>query len=557
MSSSKTSPKNTSKRKKSTSKDSSAQKKSDDVLREEISNQELDDASVKTGIWVLGDQLWAQQAALASQESRRDKTPVIAIESTNWISQRRYHRQKLVLVWSAMRSFIGELKDAGWLATLAEAENFSEALIPWIREQKIERLLVMAPADRPFLKVIESLDLPCELSILPNNQFLWTEEELLDWFSGRKRLLMEDFYRFSRKKWQILMDPDNPKDPLGDQWNFDKDNRKPPKKNLDPPEPKTFEPNANVQAVIDKINGLDCPLFGDIESFNWATTRNQALEVLDAFLETRLRKFGPYQDAMVTGEDTMWHALLSPYINIGLLHPLDVIQKIEEAYKQDSDIPLNSVEGVIRQILGWREYIRGIYCHALENVDENYPESNWFDHQQPLPQWFWTGETKMNCLSTVVNQVQRTGYAHHIQRLMILGNFSLIAGFNPQEVEDWFHSVFIDSYDWVMQPNVLGMGIFADGGLMASKPYAASANYVNKMSDYCKGCQYKPKEKVGEKACPFNFFYWDFLSRHEDKLRSQGRMGLVLKHVEKMDAGNLKEIQSLAKNWHEDVANAH
>ncbi|MEM9771623.1 MAG: cryptochrome/photolyase family protein [Cyanobacteria bacterium P01_D01_bin.73] len=533
-------PKPSSKLKKSPAKKSPAEKSAPD--------------SAKTGIWILGDQLWPGQAALAAREELRDQTPVIAIESVDWISQRRYHRQKLVLVWSAMRNFVGELKNEGWPAKLAEATNFSEALILWIQDNSIERLLVMAPVDRPFLKVIESLDLPCELEILPNNQFLWSEEELLEWFGKRKRLLMEDFYRFSRKKWQILMEPGDPKQPLGDRWNFDKDNRKPPKKNLDPPPPKNFEPGVIVQAVIDKVERLNCNLFGEIKPFSWGTTREQALEVLDNFIQTRLVKFGPYQDAMITGEDTLWHTLISPYVNIGLLHPMDVIKTIESAYNENPDIPLNSVEGVIRQILGWREYIRGIYCHALIKVDENYAERNWFDHQQPLPEFFWTGETEMNCLSTVINQIQRTGYAHHIQRLMILGNFSLIAGFNPQAVENWFHSVFIDSYDWVMQPNVLGMGIFADGGLMASKPYAASANYVNRMSDYCKGCTYKPKERTGDKACPFNYFYWDFLSRHEEKLRSQGRMSLVLKHVEKMDPQELEEMQELAQNWHKEAA---
>lgn len=504
----------------------------------------------KTGIWILGDQLWQGQAALAAQQHERGKTPVIAIESTTWVNQRRYHRQKLVLVWSAMRHFIRELQTTGWPATWAESTHFAEALIPWIQDHQIDRLLVMAPADRPFLKVIESLDLPCELEILPNNQFLWSESELLEWFGKRKRLLMEDFYRFSRKQWQVLMDPEDPKKPLGDRWNFDKDNRKPPKGDISPPDPVTFTPNEIVQDVMAKVSRLDIPLFGDLKPFHWGTTRSQALTVLDNFIEKRLVKFGPYQDAMVSGEDTLWHTLISPYLNIGLLHPLEVIRKIEAAYHQIPGIPLNSVEGAIRQILGWREYIRGIYTYALTELDTDYTECNWFGHQQPLPEWFWNGETKMNCLSTVVQQIKGTGYAHHIQRLMILGNFALISGLNPQAVESWFHAVFIDAYDWVMQPNVLGMGIFADGGLMASKPYAASANYINRMSNYCKGCIYKPKLRTGEKACPFNFFYWDFLARHGEKLRSQGRMSLVLKHIEKMDPGELTEIRELAQSWH-------
>jgi deoxyribodipyrimidine photolyase-related protein len=264
------------------------------------------------------------------------------------------------------------------------------------------------------------------------------------------------------------------------------------------------------------------------------------------FIANRLETFGPYQDAMVTGEDTMWHALLSPYLNLGLLHPLEVIQRVEEVYRQQ-ELPLNSIEGFIRQVLGWREYMRGLYSH----FDADYAQRNWFDHRHPLPEFFWTGEVEMNCLHQVIDQIKRTGYAHHIQRLMILSNFSLIAGFTPQEVENWFHATFIDAYDWVMQTNVIGMGLFADGGLLASKPYASSANYVNRMSDYCQGCRYNPKNRTGEDACPFNFFYWDFLHRHRAKLQSQGRMSFILKNLDKMSDSELAAIQQQAQDWHQ------
>ncbi len=273
--------------------------------------------------------------------------------------------------------------------------------------------------------------------------------------------------------------------------------------------------------------------------------RSQSLQVLEWFIHNRLANFGPYQDAMVTGEETMWHSMISPYLNIGLLHPLEIIQAAETAYLH-LQLPLNSVEGFIRQILGWREYMYGIY-HL---VNDDYPEKNYFNHTQPLPEFFWTGETKMNCLHQVLTQLQDSGYAHHIQRLMILSNFSLIAGFSPQEVENWFHAAFIDAYDWVMQTNVIGMGLFADGGILASKPYASSANYVNKMSDYCQGCVYNPKERTGEKACPFNFFYWDFLFRHRDKLETQGRMSFILKNLDTMPPGELRSIRKQAEEWH-------
>ena len=368
------------------------------------------------------------------------------------------------------------------------------------------------------------------------------------WASGRKSLLMESFYREGRKRYNILMEGTQKKPtPIGGQWNYDKENRKPPKKGISPPAPHWFEPDDITQQVITEVAKLDT--FGDLEPFGWAVTRDQALQVLDYFINVRLTTFGPYQDAMVTGEDTLWHALLSPYLNTGLLHPLEVIQAVETAY-HEKDLPLNSVEGFIRQVLGWREYMRGLYSY----VDEDYPQGNYFDHHHPLPDFFWTGNTPMNCLHQSIDQAKRTGYNHHIQRLMILSNFALIAGLSPQKVESWFHAAFIDAYDWVMQTNVIGMGLFADGGILATKPYAASANYVNRMSDYCKGCQYNPKVRTGDNACPFNFFYWDFLARHREKLQSQGRMNFILKNLDKMSTEEYETIRESARQWHEQQA---
>ncbi|MGB3293685.1 MAG: cryptochrome/photolyase family protein, partial [Phormidesmis sp.] len=335
------------------------------------------------------------------------------------------------------------------------------------------------------------------------------------------------------------------KKPVGEKWNFDKENRQPPKGEISPPAPLEFEPDEITQAVVKAVEAADYLTFGEAEGFSWAVTREQALAVLDYFVSDRLQTFGPYQDAMVTGESTMWHALLSPYLNIGLLQPREVIAAVEQAY-EERDLPLNCVEGFIRQVMGWREYMRGIYNH----VDADYPSRNYFEHIQPLPDFFWDGDTQMNCLHQTIDTLKRTGYAHHIQRLMLLANFSLIAGLSPQAVEDWFHAAFIDGYDWVMQTNVIGMGLFADGGVLATKPYAASANYINKMSDYCKGCQYNHKARTGEDACPFNFFYWDFLDRHREKLSAQGRMNFILKNLDRMSEDELSEIRQAAIDWH-------
>ncbi|MEM8611291.1 MAG: cryptochrome/photolyase family protein [Cyanobacteria bacterium P01_H01_bin.105] len=494
------------------------------------------------GIWVLGDQLWRGQAALASDAD----APVIFIESHRHSTERRYHRQKLVLVWSAMRHFAAELEAAGRTVTYQITDEFEPPLRQWIKENNITDVRVMEPADRPFARFLESLDLP--LSVVPNNHFLWSAAEFEQWASRRKSLLMESFYREGRKRYNILMEGTKKKPtPIGGQWNYDKQNRKPPKKDINPPAPHWFEPDEITQQVMRDVAELDT--FGDLAPFGWAVTRTQALQVLEHFIQVRLATFGPYQDAMVTGEDTLWHALLSPYLNTGLLQPLEVIQAVETAYHQQ-ELPLNSVEGFIRQVLGWREYMRGLYTY----VDEDYSQGNFFDHHQPLPDFFWTGDTPMNCLHQSIDQAKRTGYNHHIQRLMILSNFALIAGLSPQEVESWFHAAFIDAYDWVMQTNVIGMGLFADGGVLATKPYAASANYINRMSNYCKGCQYNPKARTGEKACPFNFFYWDFLARHRNVLQNQGRMNFILKNLDKMSTEDYQEIRDNAHQWHQQQA---
>ncbi len=496
-----------------------------------------------TGIWVLGDQLWQGQAALVQFANAPTKPPVILIESLHHGQARRYHRQKLILVWSAMRHFAAELRAAGWPVTYEIAESFEVPLRQWIRTQGITTLHVMEPSDRPFATFLAALELPCTLKILPNNHFLWRRDEFATWASQRKGLLMESFYREGRKRLGVLMAG---KQPIGGEWNYDKENRKPPKGKLDTPPPLTFAPDAITQTVMERVKQWDDVTFGEAEPFQWAVTRSQALQVLAHFITTRLPTFGPYQDAMVTGEETMWHALLSPYLNLGLLQPQEVITAVEQAYHAHN-LPLNSVEGFIRQVLGWREYMYGLYWH----VEPEYFERNWFGHDRPLPDFFWTAETDMNCLHQVIDQVRRTGYGHHIQRLMVLANFALIAGLNPQAVEQWFHAAFIDAYDWVMQTNVLGMGVFADGGMLASKPYAASANYINRMSDYCKGCRYDPKQRTGETACPFNFFYWDFLDRHREKLASQGRMSFILKNLDKMEPAERQAIRDRAQAFFE------
>ncbi len=318
------------------------------------------------GVWILGDQLWEEQAALQSCSDIK-KLPVIFIESLNHVKIRPYHKQKLVLVWSAMRHFAEELKSKQYSVTYEMTDDFQKPLQNWVKEKGITELRVMMPNDRLFTDAIK--DVGCPINFIPNNHFLWNRQDFINWAGKRKRLLMEDFYREGRRRFNILMEG---KQPVGGQWNFDKENRQPPKGKLKTPEAKWFEPDKITQEVIAYVNSLTIPTFGELTKFHWGVTRGDALEVLDWFIQNRLPDFGPYQDAMVTGEETMWHSMISAYINIGLLHPLEVIQAAEKEYHQ-KELSLNSVEGFIRQVLGWREYMHGIYHY----VSVDYREKNW------------------------------------------------------------------------------------------------------------------------------------------------------------------------------------
>jgi deoxyribodipyrimidine photolyase-related protein len=506
------------------------------------------------GIWILGDQLSSDHPALACGSPRSCR--VLLIESRSVLAQRRYHRQKLVLVWSAMRHFAAGLQRAGWIVDQIEACSFSEALLGWIHEHGITELQAMEPAERPFRQAIDRLALPIPLRWHPSNAFLWSREDFAAWARPYRQLRLELFYREGRRRFGVLMDPasDPPgAEPLGGQWNYDHDNRKAPPRGLMGPAPLTFEPDAITRAVIAKVEQLaaelerggEAGLPGCSEPFGWAVTREQALAVLEHFITHRLDGFGPYQDAMVSGQPTLWHALLSPYLNLGLLGPLEVIRRLEQAGLERAT-PLASLEGVIRQILGWREYTHGLYWW----FGADYSQRNHFGADRPLPSWLeQLGGSGMACMDTVLGELATRGYAHHIQRLMVLANYGLIAGLDPQAYTAWFHRQFIDGYDWVMQTNVLGMGLFADGGLLASKPYAASGSYINRMSTYCKGCRYNPKQRTGPEACPFNALYWDFLQRHAASLGRNPRMALMIRQLQKIPTEELEAIRSTAADW--------
>ncbi len=392
---------------------------------------------------MLGDQLSAQQAALAAQEPGSAR--VLLLESETALQQRRCHRQKLVLVWSAMRHFAQELTAAGWAVDHREVASFSAGLAAWIQEHGIKDLHLMEPAERPFraaiLRAVEGLGAAApQLVWHHSNAFLWSREAFSAWAAPYKQLRMELFYREGRRRFGVLMDGSSK--PLGGQWNYDQANRKSPPKGLRGPEPLWFEPDAITSAVIAKVQqsaeALEASggprLPGDARQFRWAVSRNQALAVLEHFIATRLDGFGPYQDAMVSGEPTLWHALLSPYLNLGLLHPLEVIRRLEQAGLERGSA-LAGLEGVIRQILGWREYTHGLYWW----FGPDYPQRNHFGADRPLPAWLeQLGGSGMACMDTVLAELEASGYAHHIQRLMVLANYGLIAGLDPQAFTAWF-----------------------------------------------------------------------------------------------------------------------
>jgi deoxyribodipyrimidine photolyase-related protein len=337
-------------------------------------------------------------------------------------------------------------------------------------------------------------------------------------------------------------------EPIGGQWNYDDENRKSPEKGLSIPKPYCNDIDGITRAVIDLVAKRFPDHFGALDPFYFAVTRDQALQVLKIFIDQRLNHFGDYQDAMIEGEPWMYHSHISFYLNCGLLLPLECVKAAEEAYKLGK-VPLNAVEGFIRQIIGWREYVRGIYFLKMPE----YAKANFFEATRDLPDFYWTANTRMNCLRQCVIETESNAYAHHIQRLMVLGNFALLAGIDPAQVNEWFLTVYADAYEWVELPNVSGMILFADGGYLASKPYAAGGGYINKMSDYCKNCTYKVTKKNGHDACPFNYLYWDFLVRNRDKLRSNHRIGMMYKTYDLMSDDKKKDIREDSVKLFNDI----
>lgn len=480
---------------------------------------------------VLGDQLNLSTSSL-SDVSKDDL--ILMCEIRQEATYVKHHKKKIAFVFSAMRHFAQDLRDQGLdvrYISYDDPDNsgsFLGEIRKTLKAHPCEELVLTTPGEYRLLREFQTWAdaLPVPVDLRDDDRFLCSTDDFALWADGRKQLRMEYFYRDMRRKFSILMDVDGP---IGGHWNYDAENRKPPAQGLDVPETYKAEPDAVTREVMDLVERHFGDHFGDLSPFHFAVTREQALAALDEFVDRRLRLFGDYQDAMIQGEPWMFHSHIALYLNCGLLDPLECISRAEAAYHEGA-APLNAVEGFIRQILGWREYVRGVYWLKMPE----YKDANFLDAGRPLPDFYWTGDTLMNCMRQCITETKQNAYAHHIQRLMVLGNFALLAGIHPDDVNEWYLLVYADAYEWVELPNVSGMILFADGGLLASKPYAASGSYIHKMSNYCAGCSYKPTVKNGPKACPFNYLYWDFVARNEGKLRDNPRMGFMYKSLDRM-----------------------
>lgn len=490
---------------------------------------------------ILGDQLSHAISSLSDCDKSNDI--ILMVEVWEEASYVKHHKKKIVFLFSAMRHFAVELKQNGYKVIYTKlddpdnAGSFTAEVSRALKNNQVNKIVVTFPGEYRVLKAIESweaiFNIPVE--IREDSRFLSSPAKFANWARGRTQLRMEYFYRELRQQFKILMNGDKP---AGGEWNYDANNRKPIKSKIEIPTTYKNKSDAITNEVLSLVEKRFASHFGDLYPFHYGVTRAEAIAALKLFIEERLCLFGDYQDAMLEENPWLFHSHLSLYLNCGLLLPMECIKMAEEAYSSGK-APLNSVEGFIRQIMGWREYVRGVYWLKMPN----YAESNFFSAKNKLPDFYWTADTKMNCLQQCITNTKNNAYAHHIQRLMVLGNFALLAGINPKEVNEWFLIVYADAYEWVELPNVSGMILFADGGYLASKPYAASGAYINKMSDYCKNCNYDVKQKNGANACPFNYLYWHFLVTNRDKLVSNPRLGMIYRTYDQMDNDKKAQIE--------------
>ena len=482
--------------------------------------------------FVLGDQLTRD---LASLRDVAKGDVILMAEVGEEATYVRHHQRKIAFLFSAMRHFAADLEAEGMTVDYLRldgernADGFTDALSEALQRHEVDGVVVTEPGEWRVKEMMKrwSVELGVPVEIREDDRFLCSRDDFRRMSGGGRSLLMETFYRRMRDRTGYLMAARGK--PEGGRWNFDAENRERLPRRVEAPERPSFAPDATTRDVLDLVASRFGNHFGDLKDFDYPVSRKDALAYLGWFVETALPDFGTYQDAMRQGEPLLFHSHLSALINCGLLTPAECCEAAEASYRE-GHAPLNAVEGFIRQIIGWREFVRGVYWREMPD----YGERNALAAERPLPDFFWTGETELNCLRQSIAETRANAYAHHIQRLMVLGNFCLIAGFDPKAVQEWYLVVYHDAYEWVEMPNVVGMILYADGGLFATKPYAASGNYINRMSDYCGHCRYDVKQRTGKDACPFNYLYWDFVARNRKRLADNPRTRRTVSTLDRM-----------------------
>ena len=511
---------------------------------------------VRNLVCVFGDQLNRDASAFDGFDSDKDAVWMAEVEAEATYAPS--HKQRIALFLSAMRHFRDDLKNDGFRVHYTELESngntgkLSSQLAQDLKDLKPERVLMTEPGE---YRILKGMQVVCgregyELVVMTDRHFFCSIEEFNTYAEGRKSLVMEFFYREMRKRHDILMEHDG-KTPTGEQWNFDKDNRQTFGKNgpQDLPESLGFKPDAVTKSVLQLVERKFPDHPGSLDPFRWPVTPRQGKKALDDFIAGRLPLFGKYQDAMWDEEPFLYHSLLGAAMNLKLLDPREVVHAAATAYAEGK-APLAAVEGFIRQIIGWREYVRGIYWRFMPE----YLEMNEMEADQPLPEFFWTGETSLSCLKHTITDTLKNGYAHHIQRLMVTGLYTLLLGVKPQEVESWYLGIYVDAVEWVTLPNTLGMSQYGDGGIMASKPYIATGKYIQRMGNYCSSCPKNPGEATGDNACPFTTLYWDYLMRHEGKLSKNQRMSLQVRNLKRLSEERKVAIREQAERIKADPA---
>jgi deoxyribodipyrimidine photolyase-related protein len=500
----------------------------------------------KTLRLILGDQLNLNHSWF---ENCDESVSFLMLEMRQETDYVEHHIQKVVAFFVAMRDFASQLESKGHQVLYFRLDNVQNTggldhMIPMlIQIHSFDRFEYQLPDEYRLDLQLKSLcqSLQIAIGIADTEHFLTTREFLIKFFAGKKGYLMETFYREMRRKFDVLMDG---KEPINGQWNFDHDNRATLKDKKLLKKPLTHP--KEVKSIVDMIQKSGVKTIGEIDSeaFLWPTSRSESLEVLDYFCDNLLVHFGQYQDAMTTWDPFLFHSRLSFSLNTKMISPLEVVRKVETYWESHQDeVSISQVEGFVRQIIGWREYMRGIYWAKMPE----FAELNFFGHERPLPSWYWTGKTKMNCLSKSISQSLEHAYAHHIQRLMVTGNFALLAGIDPGALDEWYLGIYIDAIEWVEITNTRGMSQFADGGIVGTKPYVSSANYIQKMSNYCGQCAYDPKKKTGHGACPFNSLYWNFYEVNRSKLEKNPRIGMAYRTLDKIP--NKQELLAQAAEY--------